>query len=85
MKDVAAAVVRIYFELCCLIVGETFFQPTQLSSFVLNGKVKVMLITMCSLLKSVQSKDDTRERTYPRDIIRAELIWDPCLRGLSGW
>ena len=25
MKDVAAAVVRIYFELCCLIVGETFF------------------------------------------------------------
>ena len=49
VKNVAAAVVRIYFELCCLIVGETFFQPTQLSGFVLNGKVKVMLITMCSL------------------------------------
>ena len=75
MKDVAAAVVRIYFELCCLIVGETFFQPTQLSGFVLNGKVKVMLITMCCVryLKSVQSRDDTRERAYLRDIIRAEL------------
>ena len=84
MKNVAAVCVHIYFELCRLIVGEIVFQPTQLSGFVLNGKVKVMLITMCSL-KSVQSKDDTRERTYPRDIIRAELIWDPCLRGLSGW
>ena len=30
-KDKAAAVVRIYFELCCLIVGETFFpaQPAE--------------------------------------------------------
>ena len=50
---------HIYFELCCLIVGETrkytsdyhmdsssFFQPTQLSGFVLYGKVKVMLITI---------------------------------------
>ena len=78
MKNVAAAVVRICFELCCLIVGETFFQPTQLSGFVLNGKVKVMLITMCSL-KSVQSRDDTRERTYLRDINRAVLSWNPCL------
>ena len=59
VKDVAAAVVRIYFELCCLIVGETFFQPTQLSGFVLNGKVKVMLITICSL-KSVQSREERR-------------------------
>ena len=70
VKNVAAAVVRIYFELCCLIVGVTFFQPTQLSGCVLNGKVKVMLITMCSL-NSVQSSDDTRERTYLGDIIRA--------------
>ena len=54
--------VHIYFELRCLIVGEIyFFQPTQLSGFVLNGKVKVMLITICSL-KSVKSRDDTRER-----------------------
>ena len=50
----------------------------------LNGKVKVMLITMCSI-KSVQSSDDTQERTYLGDIIRAVLSWDPCLRGLSGW
>ena len=57
MKNVAAVCVHIYFELCCLIVGEIVFQPTQLSGFVLNGKVKVMLITMCSL-KSVQSSDD---------------------------
>ena len=55
VKDVAAAVVCIYFELFCLIVGETFFQPTQLSGFVLNGKVKVILITICSL-KSVKSR-----------------------------
>ena len=50
----------------------------------LNGEVKVMLITMCSI-KSVQLSDDTRERTYLGDIIRAVLNWDPCLRGLSGW
>ena len=61
----------------------------KLSGFVLNGKVKVMLITVCSL-KSVQSSDGTptvgtRERSYLGDIIRAVLSWDPCLRGLSGW
>ena len=84
VKNVAAAVVRIYFELCCLIVGETFFQPTQLSGFVLNGKVKVMLLTMCSLLMSVQSSDGTRKRTYLRHSTRAVLSWDSCLRGLSG-
>ena len=28
VKNVAAAIVRICFELCCLIVGETFFKPT---------------------------------------------------------
>ena len=50
----------------------------------LNGEVKVMLITMCSI-KSVQLSDDTRERAYLGDIIRAVLSWDPCLRGLSGW
>ena len=34
MKNLAANVcASIYFELCCLIVGETFFQPTQLSGF----------------------------------------------------
>ena len=44
----------------------------------LNGEVKVMLITMCSI-KSVQLSDDTRERTYLGDIIRAVLSWDPCL------
>ena len=51
MKNVAAVFVHINFELCCLIVGEIVFQPTQLSGFVLNaiGKVKAMLITMCSL------------------------------------
>ena len=32
VKNVATDVcASIYFELCCLIVGETFFQPTQLS------------------------------------------------------
>ena len=71
----------IYFELFCLIVGETFFQPTQLtqlSGFVLNGKVRVMLITMCSL-KSVKSKGDTRERTYvsERHHPSLKLCWDP--------
>ena len=41
----------------------------------LNGKVKVMLITVCSL-KSVQSSDGTRERTYVsgrHHLSRAEL------------
>ena len=41
----------------------------------LSGKVKVMLITGCSL-RSVQSSDGTRERTYLGDIIRAVLSWD---------
>ena len=52
VKDVhvaATVCASIYFELRCLIVGETFFQPTQLSGLLLNGEVKVMLITMCSL------------------------------------
>ena len=33
----------IYFELCCFVVGGFFFQSTQLSRCVLNGKVMVVL------------------------------------------
>ena len=32
-----------YFELCCFVVGVFSFQSTQLSGFVLNGKVTVVL------------------------------------------
>ena len=42
--------------------------PTE--RFVLNGKVKVMLTTVCSI-QSVLSRDSPRERTYMGDIIRA--------------
>ena len=64
MKDEAVAVyTSIYFELCCLIVGKTFFLAHPAERFVLNGEVKVMLITMCSI-KSVQLRDGPRERTY---------------------
>ena len=38
----------IYFELCCLVVGE-FFPAHPAKRFVLNGKVKVMLTTVCVL------------------------------------
>ena len=69
----------------CLIVGETTFFPAHpaerfCAKWEVNGKVKVMLITICSL-KSAKSRDDTRERMCLRDIIRAELSWDLCLRG----
>ena len=73
----------IYFELCCLVVGE-FFPARPAERFVLNGKVKVMLTKVCSL-QSVLSRDGPRERTYLGDIIRAVLSWDLCLRGLSEW
>ena len=33
----------VYFELCCFVVGVFSFQSTQLSGFVLNGKVTVVL------------------------------------------
>ena len=39
----------------------------------LNWKVKVMLITMCSI-QSVLSRDSPRERTYLGDIIRAVIV-----------
>ena len=75
----------IYFELCCLIVGEIVFQPSDPAErFVLNGKVNELVITVCSL-RRVLSRDGPRERAYLGDIIRAVLSWDPCLRGLSGW
>ena len=35
------------FELCCLIVGEMFFPVHPAERFVLNGKVKEMLTTVC--------------------------------------
>ena len=86
VRDVAASLFTSTLSCAVSLSVKLFFQPTQLSSFVLNGKVRVMLITctICSL-KSVKSRDGTRERTCLRDIIRAELSWDLCLRGLSGW
>ena len=82
VKDVAAAVVRIYFELCCLIVGETFFQPTQLSGFVLRkwegeGDVDYDMFAKECKVERRHSGKDVSERHHPS---RAEL----CLRGLSG-
>jgi hypothetical protein len=35
------------FELCCFVVGGFFFQSTQLSGFVLNGKVPVVERCFC--------------------------------------
>ena len=86
VKDAAiAGCTSICFELCCLILGESFFPAYPAERCALNGKVKVMLLTMCSQLKSVQSIDGTRKRTYLRHSTRAVLSWDSCLRGLSGW
>ena len=51
MKNVAAAVgTKFCFKLCCLIVGEMFFPVHPAERFVLNGKVKVMLTTVCSAI-----------------------------------
>ena len=52
MRNVAAAVgtklcFKLCFKLCCLIVGEMFFPVHLAERFVLNGKVKVMLTTVC--------------------------------------
>ena len=48
MKNVAATVgIKFCFKLCCLIVGEMFFPVHLAERFVLNGKVKVMLTTVC--------------------------------------
>ena len=38
----------IYFELCCLIVDETFFPAHPAERFALNGEVKVVLTKVCS-------------------------------------
>ncbi len=61
----------ICFELSRLIVGEFLFPVYPAERCALNGKVTVVL--------RVYDNVDTR------DIIRAVLSWDPCLRGLSGW
>ena len=86
VKDVAiAGCTSICFELCCRIVGKSFFPAYPAERCALNGKVRVMLLTMCSQLVSVQSSDGTRKRAYLRHSTRAVLSWDSCLRGLSGW
>ena len=68
VKDVAAAAcTSICFELCCLIVGESFFPAHPAERCALNGKVKVMLLTMCSQLMSctrLHSEKDTSETQY---------------------
>ena len=51
VRNVAAAVgTKFCFKLCCLIVGEMFFPVHPAERFVLNGKVKVMLTTVCSAI-----------------------------------
>ena len=82
---VAAAVcTSICFELCRLIVGESFFpaHPAERCALHVNGKVKVMLLTMCSQLISVQSSDGTRKRTHLRHSTRAVLT---CLAGTHAY
>ena len=73
VKNVATAVVRIYFELCCLIVGETFSQPTQLSGFVLfkwegEGDVDydmfAIIFKECTVERRHSGKD-VSERHHP--------------------
>ena len=76
------------FKLYCLIVGESFFPVYPAERCALNGKVKVMLLKMCSKLMSVQSSRRHSEKDVSGiDIIKAVLSWDlhVCLRGLSGW
>ena len=47
VKDVAVAgCTSICFVLCCLIVGESFFPAYPAERWALNGKVKVMLLTI---------------------------------------
>ena len=41
-NSVLTLALYIYFELCCFVVGVFSFQSTQLSGFVLNGKVTVV-------------------------------------------
>ena len=68
VKNVAATVcASIYFELCCLIVGESFFPAYPAERCALNGKVKVMLLTMCSQLMSctrLHSEKDVSETQH---------------------
>ena len=56
VKDVAASVFTSTLSCAVSLSVKLFFQPTQLSGFVLNGKVKVMLITMCSFLRPSSSE-----------------------------
>ena len=72
VKDVAiAGCTSICFELCCLIVGESFFPAYMYPAerCALNGKVKVMLLTMCSQLMSctrLHSEKDVSETQHQR-------------------
>ena len=53
VKDVAiAGCTSICFELCCLIVGESLFPAYPAERCALNGKVKVMLLTMLFAIES---------------------------------
>ena len=63
----------LYFELRCFIVGEFFFPAYPAERCALNGKVKVMVLTMCSQLMSctrLHSEKDISETQYQS---RAEL------------
>ena len=65
VKDAAiAGCTSICFELCCLIVGESFFPAYPAERCALNGKVRVMLLTMYSQLVSctrLHSEKDVSE------------------------
>ena len=76
--NVAAAVCASTLS-CAVSLSVNVFPAHPAERFVLNGKVMVMLTTVCSI-QSVLSRDSPRERTYLGDIIRTVLSWDPCLR-----
>ena len=66
MKDVAASVFISTLS-CAVSLSVKFFPAYPAERCALNGKVRVMLTTVCSI-KSVLSRDSPRERTYLGDI-----------------
>ena len=84
----SSSCVRIYFELCCLVVGKCFpaHPAERFTSAEWEGEGDVdqgVFATECVVERRPSRK--YRERTYLGDFIRAVLSWDLCLRGLSGW
>ena len=71
--EAIAGCASIYFELCCLIVDETFFlvHPAERFCAEWGGEGDV--------------DQGVFARTYLEDTTRALLSWNSCLRGLSGW